>query len=189
MTRHRPERPPLVDCLIEDHRWEGVGLEALAEAACAATLARLDIDPAGFEISLLGCSDARIAELNADFRGKPKPTNVLSWPSEERAATRPGARPAPPRRDRMGATELGDIAIAFETCRAEAEAAGRRIADHVSHLMVHGTLHLLGFDHETDPDAELMEGIETEILGKMGIADPYAAEAIAAPEGDDGRRV
>ncbi|MBB3712276.1 putative rRNA maturation factor [Limimaricola variabilis] len=189
MARPERPRPPLVDCLLEDHRWEAVGLEALAETACAAALRGAGLDPSGFEISLLGCSDARIADLNADFRGKPKPTNVLSWPSDERGAAAPGSRPSPPRRDPMGPTELGDIAIAYETCRAEAEAAGRSLADHASHLLVHGTLHLLGFDHETDADAALMEGLETETLGKMGIADPYAAHAIAAPEGDDGRRV
>ncbi|MGR3593823.1 MAG: rRNA maturation RNase YbeY [Limimaricola soesokkakensis] len=188
MAQRRPARPPLVDCLIEDHRWEAAGLEALAEAACAAALRGVGLDPAGFEISLLGCSDARIADLNADFRGKPKPTNVLSWPSEERGADRPGARPASPRRDSMGPTELGDVAIAWETCTREAEAGGRTTADHVTHLLVHGTLHLLGYDHETDADAALMEGLETEILGKMGVADPYAAIE-AAPEGDDGRRV
>ncbi|MGR3463748.1 rRNA maturation RNase YbeY [Limimaricola sp.] len=189
MAQRSPARPPLVDCLIEDHRWESLGLEALAEAACVAALGGLGLDPGHYEISLLGCSDARIADLNADFRGKPKPTNVLSWPSEERGAAHPGARPAPPRRDPMGPTELGDIAIAYETCAREAREAGRTTADHVTHLMVHGTLHLMGFDHETDPDAVLMEGLETEILGKMGVADPYAAGATAAPEGDDGRRV
>jgi probable rRNA maturation factor len=189
MAPRSPARPPLVDCLIEDHRWEQVDLEALAETACAAALEGIGLDPAAFEISLLGCSDARIADLNADFRGKPKPTNVLSWPSEERGAARPGDRPKAPRRDPMGPTELGDIAIAWETCMREAQAGGRTTADHVTHLLVHGTLHLLGYDHETDPDAALMEGLETEILGKMGVADPYATEATAAPEGDDGRRV
>lgn len=189
MAQRRAARPPLVDCLIEDHRWEEVGLEALAEIACAAALTGLGQDPARFEISLLGCSDLRIAELNADFRGKPKPTNVLSWPSEDRRPDRPGTRPAPPQRDPIGPTELGDIAIAWETCLREAEAGGRTTADHVTHLLVHGTLHLMGYDHETDADAALMEGLETEVLGKMGVSDPYAATAEAAPEGDDGRRV
>ncbi|SDF10602.1 rRNA maturation RNase YbeY [Limimaricola pyoseonensis] len=188
MAPRKPVRPPLVDCLIEDHRWEAAGLEALAEAACAAALQRLDLGPEGFEISLLGCSDTRIAELNADFRGKPKPTNVLSWPSDERGAARDGAWPAPPEHDRFGPTELGDVAIAYETCAREAVEAGRRMQDHVTHLLVHGTLHLLGFDHERDGDAALMERLETEILGKMGIADPYAGDLTTVPEGEDGRR-
>jgi probable rRNA maturation factor len=174
----------VVECLTEDHRWEalapdpsGAGplsLEALAETVVTATLVRLGLDPAMFEISLLGCNDTRIAELNADFRGKPQPTNVLSWPSDERGAEVPGKMPLAPELSEEGPTGLGDIAIAYETCATEATQAGKSLIDHTTHLIVHGTLHLLGFDHERDPDAKLMEGLETEILGKLGIADPYA---------------
>ena len=169
----------LVDCLTEDHRWEALepdaqSLEALAETAAAATLRQLGLDPAAYEISLLGCNDTRIAELNADFRGKPQPTNVLSWPSDERGAEFPGKMPHAPELAAQGLTELGDIAIAYETCAAEALQAGKSLVDHTSHLIVHGTLHLLGFDHDRDLDATLMEGLEVEILGKLGIADPYA---------------
>ena len=155
-----------VDLLIEDDRWQAAGLDALAERACGAALARLGV--VGAEISLLACDDARIAVLNAEFRGKPAATNVLSWPSEDRAADEPGGDPVPPED-----LELGDIAIAWETCAREAEAAGRPFADHVTHLLVHGTLHLLGYDHIDDKDAGLMEALEVEILGKLGIADPY----------------
>ena len=155
-----------VDLVVEDDRWPAAGLDALAERACGAALDHLGIT--GAEISLLACDDARIAALNAGFRGKPGPTNVLSWPSEERGAAAPGADPVPPTD-----LELGDIAIAYETCAREAEAAGRAFADHVSHLLVHGTLHLLGYDHIDDKDARIMEGLEVEILGKLGIADPY----------------
>ena len=88
---------PLVDTLTEDARWDGIGLAELAEAAARATLARLRLSPAGVQISLLGCTDSRIAVLNADFRGKPQPTNVLSWPSEERMAEADGGTPARPR--------------------------------------------------------------------------------------------
>lgn len=155
-----------VDLIIEDDRWKAVGLEELAARACGTTLERFGID--GAEISLLACDDARIAQLNAEFRGKPQPTNVLSWPSEERGAAEPGGDPHPPRD-----LELGDIAIAYETCAREATAAGKTLADHVSHLLVHGTLHLLGYDHIDDKDAALMEALEVEILGKLGLADPY----------------
>lgn len=155
-----------VDLIIEDDRWKAVGLEELATRACGAVLERFGIDRA--EISLLACDDARIAQLNAEFRGKPQPTNVLSWPSEERGAAEPGGDPQPPRD-----LELGDIAIAYETCAREAAAAGKTLADHVSHLLVHGTLHLLGYDHIDDKDAALMEALEVEILGKLGLADPY----------------
>ena len=158
------------DTLIEDARWRDLDLADLAEAASDATLRHLGLDPAAWEISLLGCNVARIAALNADFRGKPRPTNVLSWPSQERGASADGGTPARPNGPD---TELGDIAIAFDTCQREAEAAGKPFAEHCTHLVVHATLHLLGYDHERDLDATLMEGLETQILGKMGIADPY----------------
>lgn len=159
-----------VDCLIEDDRWDALGLESLAEAASAATLEELGLEPSVWEISLMGCDDARIAALNADFRGKPAATNVLSWPSDERGVAVAGEMPVAPD---PADPELGDIAIAFDTCEAEARAADKPMADHVTHLIVHATLHLLGFDHERDADATLMEGLETQILGKMGLDDPY----------------
>lgn len=165
-----------IDFNIEDARWEALGLEALAETAAEAVLARLVIDQNIVELSLLGCNDSRIAELNAEFRGKPVPTNVLSWPAEERAAEIEGDMPEMPEADMFGTIELGDIAIAFETCAREAEAAGKTLEAHATHLLVHGVLHLLGFDHERDRDATLMEGLETEILGKMGIEDPYCQD-------------
>ncbi|MCC7321783.1 MAG: rRNA maturation RNase YbeY [Rubellimicrobium sp.] len=165
----------MVECLIEDHRWQALGLEGLAETAARAVFDRLGIDPGAFSVSVLGCNDARIAELNADFRGKPQPTNVLSWPSEERGAAVAGDMPALPRAG-QGDGELGDIAIAHDICAAEAAAAGRSLHDHAMHLVIHGILHLLGFDHERDADAALMEGIETGVLGNLGIADPYLGE-------------
>ena len=157
-----------VDCVIEDPRWAGAGMEDLSTHAVQATFDHLDL--VGFEACVMGCSDARIAELNADFRGKPTPTNVLIWPSEERGADVDGGVPdAPDPTD----PELGDIAIAYDTCLAEAQASGKTMGDHTTHLVVHGLLHLLGYDHERDADATLMEGFETQILGKLGIADPY----------------
>ena len=158
-----------VDCVVEDARWAEI--DALALTASNAVLDRLGLEPSAFEISVLACGDARIAALNEGFRGKPQPTNVLSWPSDERAATIDGEMPIPPQ---VGPdSELGDIAIAYDTCAAEAAAAGKPMREHTLHLLVHGTLHLLGFDHERDRDATLMEGLETEILGKLGISDPY----------------
>lgn len=159
----------LCDVLIEDPRWSDLDLEPLAQRAVAAALANLPA--AEWEVSLLACNDARIAALNADFRGKPQPTNVLSWPSEERASDRPGTPPALP--DPADDLALGDLAIAFDTCLAEAREAGLPLADHVTHLLVHGTLHLLGYDHEDDADGNLMEAAETRILAGLGIADPY----------------
>ncbi len=166
----------MLDLNIEDARWEALGLEALAEKAAGAVLLCLGVDDDEVELSVLGCNDARIADLNAEFRGKPTPTNVLSWPAEERGAEIEGEMPEPPEADAFGAIELGDIAIAYETCAREAEAAGKTLEAHATHLLVHGILHLLGFDHERDRDATLMEGLETEILGKMGIEDPYCQD-------------
>jgi probable rRNA maturation factor len=167
---------PLVDVVIEDARWEAFGLEPLAARACHAAMVHLGLGAEGYSVVLLGCDDARIAVLNADFRGKPQPTNVLSWPSEERAAEVPGAEPARP--DAGAADdpeELGDMAIAWETCAREAEAQGKPMADHVTHLIVHGLLHCLGYDHVHDADAAVMERHEVEILATLGLSDPYLA--------------
>jgi len=161
-----------VDCMVEDTRWGDI--DALARLATDAVLAHLGITASEFEISVLACDDARIAVLNEDFRGLPRPTNVLSWPSQERAAATDGDMPQAPE---IGPdNELGDIAIAYETCQHEAANAGKPLRDHTLHLLVHGSLHLLGFDHERDRDATLMERLETEILGKLGIQDPYRDE-------------
>ncbi|SFS01877.1 rRNA maturation RNase YbeY [Yoonia litorea] len=161
-----------VDCIIEDDRWAEI--EALAEIATNAALERLGLEPSVFEISVLACDDARITALNGDFRDKPTSTNVLSWPSQERGAVVAGEMPILPQ---VGPdSELGDIAIAYDTCAREAVAAGKSMRQHTVHLLVHGTLHLLGFDHIRDEDAALMEGLETEILGKLGIPDPYMDE-------------
>lgn len=166
---------PLVDIVIEDARWEGFGLPALATRACTAALGALSLPVQGFTLCVMGCDDAHIATLNADFRGKPTPTNVLSWPSEERAADYAGEVPELPEPGPADDPEsLGDIAIAWETCAAEAAAAGKPMADHVTHLVIHGLLHLLGYDHVDDIDATLMESTEARILETLGLANPYS---------------
>ena len=164
---------PLVDIIIEDERWQDL-LPALAETAAQAVLTDQGLDPAAFEVSLLGCDDARIAVLNAEFRGKPAPTNVLSWPAQDLAPEAEGARPDLPEPFLPDEREsLGDIAIAWETCAREAEEQGKSLHDHVLHLIVHGVLHLLGYDHIREGDAALMEGTEVRVLDRMGISDPY----------------
>lgn len=159
--------------IIEDARWEALDLDSLAAKAIGAALADRGLDPDGCEVTVLACDDDRIAVLNGDFRDKPVPTNVLSWPAEDRAPGTPGDIPRPPRPGIDGLCELGDIAISYDTCDREAQAARRPMSEHVAHLLVHGVLHLLGYDHETDADAALMEGLEVKILGKMGLDDPY----------------
>ncbi|WP_438992082.1 rRNA maturation RNase YbeY [Lentibacter sp.] len=166
----------LIDLLIEDPRWRDASLPALSEAAASATLAHLGLAPAAYEIALLACDDSRIAALNTAFRAKPAPTNVLSWPDQDLAAEDDGAAPSPPGADPHasdGALFLGDIAISYDTCAREAAEHAKPLSDHITHLIAHATLHLLGYDHIRDQDATLMEGLEVEILGKMGIANPY----------------
>lgn len=177
----RPMQSP-VEIAIEEDSWTALGLDPLAQASACATLIRLGLDPAACEISLLGCDDARIATLNAEFRDKPTPTNVLSWPSEDRAAEIPGGAPLAPRPDAPGLPlELGDIALSYQTCAREAAAAGVSLTDHTRHLLVHGILHLLGYDHIRDKDAALMERYEVEILADMGVSDPYSDHGPTRP--------
>lgn len=169
-----------IDVVNEDPRWDEAGLEALAERAGAAVARHAGLPPET-EAVVLGCDDTRIAALNQAFREKPGPTNVLSWPAEE-LARGPGEPPAPPK-----GPELGDIAIAWETCQREAAEQGKSPEDHVTHLLVHGLLHLLGHDHIDERDAALMEAREVEILRDLGIDDPYAAGEPGARPDDDGR--
>lgn len=151
------------DILVNAENWNahadsGAVVERAITAAAAAARA-----PAGAEVAVMLTDDATIRTLNRDWRGIDKPTNVLSFP----AAPQPGAGAGAP-------TMLGDIAIAYETTAREAEAEGKPFADHLSHLAVHGLLHLLGYDHETDAEAEVMEALERDILAGLDIADPYA---------------
>jgi probable rRNA maturation factor len=162
-----------LDILIEAGAWDDVMLTPLAQRAVVATLTHMQLDPDDCEIALLACDDARIARLNADFRGKPAPTNVLSWPAQPLAPVAEGQAPPPPQCGFDGMIELGDIALSYDTCAREAAESGTPFEAHLTHLIVHGTLHLLGYDHITDPDAALMEGIEVEILGNLNIDDPY----------------
>jgi probable rRNA maturation factor len=156
--------PPDPDILISADCWrQQAGCETVIRRAIAAAAAATD-DAGSGELAIMLTDDAGIRALNRDWRGIDKPTNVLSFPAPAQAG------------DDAGAPQLlGDIAIAYETTRAEAEAERKPFADHLSHLAIHGFLHLIGYDHETDADAELMEGLEREILAQLGIADPYAA--------------
>jgi probable rRNA maturation factor len=119
----------------------------------------------GVEVSLCLGDDATLRALNSRWRGVDKPTNVLSFPSA------PPGLPGNP-------TTLGDIALAYETLAREADDLGVTLADHYRHLLAHGFLHLVGYDHETDTEAERMEALETRILARLGPGDPYAREVV-----------
>lgn len=163
----------MLNVLIEVPEWREVALETLAEQAVAQTLGHMGLAECDVEISLLACDDRRILELNADFRGKDTATNVLSWPSADLSARSDGTLPDAPEPGFDGIIELGDIAISYETCARESLQAQKPMHAHTTHLIVHGTLHLLGYDHIRDRDATLMQALEIEILGKMGLDDPY----------------
>lgn len=159
MTAASPE----MDIMIEADGWlPEEQLAALSRRAVAAVLNRLDRDAAGCELSLVFTGDEAIRSLNAQWRGQDKATNVLSFPAFDLA---PGD-PFPP--------VLGDIVIARQTVEREAALDNKPFDHHLTHLVIHGFLHLLGYDHLEDEDAEEMEGLETAILDDLGIPDPYA---------------
>ena len=146
----------MIEIEVEAEAWTGAlpDAEAVVDRAAQAALGTVEGD-----IVVLLTDDDAVRELNGRFRDKDKPTNVLSFPAPENAFP-----------------HLGDIVLAFGVCATEAEAQGKTLADHLSHLVVHGVLHLLGRDHEDDAEAEEMEAEEREILAQIGVADPYLAE-------------
>jgi probable rRNA maturation factor len=139
--------------------------EAVIQRAIAAAAEAVDADVGDAELAVMLTDDSGIRTLNSNWRGIDKPTNVLSFPAlQPTAPSRPGDAP------RM----LGDIAIAYETMRQEADDEQKPFDHHLSHLAVHGFLHLIGYDHEIEGEAEAMEAMEQEILAQLGIPDPYA---------------
>ena len=149
----------MIDIEIEDEAWSHAlpDVEDLVEAAAAAALVEIDFD--GGAITILLTDDDSVRELNARFRGKDYATNVLSFPAPQNPEG-----------------HLGDIALGHGVCAREAAEQGKPLAHHLQHLVVHGVLHLVGYDHETDAEAEQMEGLERVILAGLGVPDPYAAE-------------
>lgn len=159
-----PPNPPLEIAVIRNADGWPEEFDALAERAVLAALAGAKPKIKGAaEISVLLTDDAEQRELNAQWRGKDASTNVLSFPQIE------------PFEPVIGL--LGDITLARETLEREAAEQGTSLGDHFTHLVVHGFLHILGYDHLDEDEALEMEGIETHILAGLGIADPYADEA------------
>ena len=155
-----------IDVAVEDERWESAipGLDAHVRRAVEAGLAVAPGKPADpVEVSILLTDDAAVQELNRTWRGKDKPTNVLSFP-------------APPQPPRAGAAvPLGDVVLAYETLVRESAEQSKPLQNHLAHLLVHGTLHCLGQDHEIgEAEAEAMESLEVAALATLGIPDPYA---------------
>lgn len=164
---------------IEDEAWVTAlpGIEDLCRTMALATLQAAEgaLDGPPVEISIMLTSDPAVQELNRDWRGQDKPTNVLSFAAEDEE-DRPVVTGAP--------LLLGDVVMAFGTCQREAVDQGKTLSHHAAHLVVHGVLHLLGWDHEEDEDeAEEMERLETAILAGFGIADPYGPDDASAKGG------
>jgi probable rRNA maturation factor len=157
---------PMTEVLVVAECWQNEpDADAVIQRAIAAAVESVDADVGDAELAVMLTDDPGIRTLNSNWRGINKPTNVLSFPAlQPKGARKPGDAP------RM----LGDIAIAYETTRREADAEGKPFEHHLSHLAIHGFLHLIGYDHENDADAEEMESLETEILQQLGIPDPYA---------------
>ncbi|HEU0145460.1 MAG TPA: rRNA maturation RNase YbeY [Bradyrhizobium sp.] len=158
---------PTTEVIVAADCWQDQpDAEAVIHRAINAAAEIADVDGGDAEIAVMLTDDEGIRTLNRNWRGLDKPTNVLSFPALQ--PTGPVREDDPPRM-------LGDIAIAYQTMRREADEASKPFDHHLSHLTVHGFLHLIGYDHESDEEAEEMEALETEILAQLGIADPYAA--------------
>ena len=150
----------MIEVEIEDEAWTAALPLAATVVERAASAA---LGAARGDLVVLLTDDAAVQDLNARFRGKDRPTNVLSFPAAVSAAP-----------------HLGDLVLAYGVCAAEAAAQGKSLADHLSHLTVHGVLHRLGRDHEAEAEAEAMEAEERAILASLGVADPYRTDAADA---------
>ncbi len=151
-----------------DGDWDALASRAARAAVAATPHGELATGPALVEISVRLTSDEEVRGLNRQYRGKDKPTNVLSFPMIQ-----PDLIETVSQNSDDGEVLLGDLVLAHGICVAEAADKGISVADHLTHLVVHGVLHLLGYDHQGEGEAEHMEAIERDVLAGLGIADPY----------------
>ena len=148
--------PPALDITVQHKQWirDIRDVQNLVLSLVGVTLKKAGVNDEGQELSVVLADDGFVQNLNKQWRGKDKPTNVLSFPQDEPMT-------------------LGDVILAFETVKQESSEQNKRFEDHTAHLIVHGILHLLGHDHMNDADAEIMEALEIEILDAVGIKNPY----------------
>ncbi|HEX2216767.1 MAG TPA: rRNA maturation RNase YbeY [Xanthobacteraceae bacterium] len=162
-ARRIPRAAPEIDLVVQSALWNGLAeAEATVREAIAAAADLCDALPVECELTVVLTDDAAIQALNRQWRSADRPTNVLSFPAPELPTAGDALR------------FLGDIVIAYEYLGREAVLEGRPPLAHLAHLTVHGFLHLLGYDHATDDEAELMERLEARILAALGLPDPYA---------------
>jgi probable rRNA maturation factor len=157
--RARPA--PAIDIVVESPLWQDAPNAAAILRRAIGEAAGMTDAAGGKELAIMLCDDAAMRQLNGRWRGRPEPTNVLSFPAAR------------------GSETLGDIAIAYETTAREAETEGKPFAEHLAHLAVHGFLHLLGYDHQSDAEAAAMERLEVAILARLNVPDPYPKDGTA----------
>ena len=183
----QPVLAPMLDIEILRHSeaWyaSNIGDPMVELAAHAALGVAAPLKDGRYELTIVLTGDAEISDLNRTWRGKDQPTNVLSFLAGDVPYD---AETADANAVHGGCMPLGDIVIAFETTEAEAAEKAIPLSDHLSHLVVHGALHLLGLDHQGDTDAEQMEDLERQALASLGISDPYAAHDDPASDGKAG---
>jgi probable rRNA maturation factor len=156
----------VIEIIVQDSGWRAAVPNAVAAARRAAATTLRREARADANVTILLADDAELRTLNARFRGQDAPTNVLSFPALAQSGS------------------LGDIAVALGVCQREAADQGKPLAHHLQHLTAHGVLHLLGYDHDSDAEAEVMEAKERQVLAALGVPDPYAIER--GREGDHG---
>ena len=165
-----------INVIFRDKRWVKIPLEEIAKGALKLIADKFLGADNNLEVSILASDDTEIRALNKNFRGNNTSTNIISWPEHDFQIKQPGHFPEQffkIKSDSEGITFLGNLAISFERCSIEAKEKKIDFEDHILHLLIHGCLHLIGFDHQNELDANLMEDIEIRLLSGVGIKNPY----------------
>lgn len=164
-----------VNIEFQDDRWKTLPLHKIAQDALTLVAKNILREKNSFEVSILASNDFEIRSLNNRFRRYNSATNILSWPEHEYYRSKPGGFPKIVSGSHYTNVRqfLGNLAISYDSCSIESKEANVTVEAHITHLLIHGCLHLVGFDHQNEPDALLMEGIEKKLLAFLGIKNPY----------------
>ena len=166
----------IANIVLKDDRWKKLPLKKMAVTSLNLIVDDVLKKTSDFEISILATNDPGVIYLNNNFRGYNYATNILSWPEHRYQRKKPGSFPQLVSTSVVhsyGLNFLGNLAISFDRCSIESLEGNLAFEDHITHLLIHGCLHLVGFDHENELDAKLMEDIEKKLLSKLGIRNPY----------------